>query len=102
MSEVSNWIAKLGKSFSSYPKIFEENGIDDLSMIGILEISDMSGIGINRVHAKVIYHRYRRDFPNAIAVSLKPSMVKSVQPNFEAASEDEEKISAEMITLLRK
>lgn len=96
MSVVAQWIMSLGDSFIRYSDIFEKNGVDDLAMLGVLEISDMSSLGINIVHAKMIYHRYRRDFSNAsIEANLKPSMVKRVQQKSHSIIGDERKIDSE-------
>jgi len=63
MSDVNQWLCGLGKAFSSCADTFHDNGVDDFSTLAILEVDDMvKDFGLKKAHAKIIYHKYRKDF----------------------------------------
>jgi len=77
MSEVSKWITSLGKAFDRYDGVFEANGVENMALLGLLEIEDMvSDLGVTTTHARMIYHRYKKQFPDGKTENLKPSVVK--------------------------
>jgi len=103
MSNVKIWLYGLGKCFASYPQIFQDNGINDLALVGDLEISDMvSDMGIKPFHARVIYRRYRRDFADAQSMNRQASVSEPADsPKSQLiTADDDEKIDADVLSTL--
>jgi len=98
MSEVSNWLSGLGKAYESCAKILSENGIKDFSTLELLEVDEMvNELGFKKIHAKVIYHRSRKDFSKE-----QPKAELTAPWATPAIPRDEEKIDLSKINLFQE
>ena len=98
MSDFDKWFGSLGKVLQSYKETFEDNGYDDIDLLGDLEVTDMvSEMGIKRIHANAIYKKYKKEFGSSKAETLKPHLVKTIETSI-VASSDQQKINIKKIT----
>lgn len=97
MSEVNNWLTTLGKFFLPYRELFKESGVNELDILGSLEINDIIELGVKKVHATIIYRRYKKEFGSAGDQNLKPAVVMITEKSKIAhlGAADEEKINSE-------
>jgi len=105
MSELGKWFASLGKNFSSYQNVCEENGIKDLVVFGDLDVNDLvTDLGIKKTHAKVICRAWQRDFGSAQSLNLTPSVVKITGKSLaqQAAAKDHEKVDTIKVKKLER